>query len=227
MSNVPFVPNANDEIHCMQACYAMTINALLGEQTDSIDVEFESGFRPGHRSWPFASICSWAKRGLAVWTLDLFEADRFAADPVREVQSWFSPDDPEGQRLVHESELEKEGSRVREALATGNVRFEKRVPTVDDLSELADWPETALIARVNHRVLMGRDGVYGHFVIVYKVDDEHIWVQDPGPPSRPEFAYEREVFLRAWQYPSPQAAELIVVGDAANRRLSAGTSQTS
>lgn len=213
-----FVANTSDELHCMQACYAMALFRATGERLTAEQAEGATGFRPGRRSWPFAAIASFASAGVPVRTVDQFDAVAFAADPIAEVQSWYPPDSEELARLIRESDLEREASYVREALASGVVEFEKRTPTWDELRAVAADPRTVVVARVNHRRLVHRDGYYGHFVIVDDVTADHVLTQDPGPPARRDHRYPVSTFREAWMWPSEQSAELILVGPSARRR---------
>lgn len=214
-----FVANTDDELHCLQACYAMTVARLSGQLISATDAEEPTAFRPGKRSWPLAAIRSLAERGISVRTIDTFDAAAFAADPVASVRSWYPNDPAEAERLITESDLEAEAERVRNALATGRAVFESRVPDWDDLSALVRMANTVVIARVNHRALMGREGAYGHFVLVDSITPDGVRVQDPGPPIRPDHMYPTDTFRAAWQWPDDQSGELIVAGDGAMQSL--------
>lgn len=207
-----FVPNTADELHCYQACYMMTVQRLTDASIGIGEAERDTGFRTGHRSWAFRGLLGLVNRGLEVETIDDFDPEEFADDPERTVSSWYANDPKERERIIRESELDKEGDAVKALLASPEMKFTRRAPDWADLTRLSEENEAVLLARVNHRVLMGRDGSYGHYVLVEHVDSSAgIRVQDPGPPARPDYVYDVDTFRRAWWYPDEHSGELIAV----------------
>jgi len=189
----------------------MVVQRLTDANVGMTEAERDTGFRPGHRSWAFRGLLGLVNRGLEVETIDDFDPEEFARDPEGTVGSWYADDPKERERIVRESELGKEGKAVKKLLASPRMRFTRRAPDWADLLRLSQEDGAVVLARVNHRVLMRREGSYGHYVMVEEIDDAGVRVQDPGPPARPDYVYDIATFRRAWWYPDEQSGELIVV----------------
>jgi hypothetical protein len=93
------------------------------------------------------------------------------------------------------------------------VRSEVRAPTIDDVKR-ALARGCLGICNVNSRVLNGRDGYSGHFVVAKGYDERSLIVHDPGPPGEANRKVAFDVFEQAWAYPTAVAKNLVVIRDA-------------
>ncbi|MFC1626012.1 hypothetical protein ACFL1Q_03155 [Patescibacteria group bacterium] len=46
----------------------------------------------------------------------------------------------------------------------------------------------------------------GHSVLVFDIDDKHVHLHDPGLPPRKNLKIPKDKFLKAWAYPTKEAA---------------------
>ncbi len=206
-----FVGNTQDEIHCSQACYAMTVARLTGTVLTAEQAEEPTGFRAGKLTWPFAMLDSFSKLGLYVKAIDRSKPQEFADDPVSAIKK-MSPGDPENiKRMIQDSDIEKEVRHVKDCLASPLITFESRSALWKDLVKHTVAKDTVVIAWVNYRVLVERKGSVGHFVLVDEIKSDGVVVQDPGPPHKPDHTYPTETFKKAWQWYGEDGAELIIV----------------
>ena len=205
-----FVAREADELHCFQAAFRMTWEALTCEQLSLARGDALTGFRDGMQTWPFAGMLAFASRGLRVCNIEDFRADDFARDPVAEIRRQIQDPDV-AQFVIDESDLEQERRRVEDCIASENVSFVERVPEMADLRKALYSPATMVIVNVNYRALNGADGYYGHFVLPVAAVDGYVAFQDPGPPPSPAARVSEEVFVKAWRSADGNAANLLVV----------------
>jgi uncharacterized protein YvpB len=90
------------------------------------------------------------------------------------------------------------------------VRCEVRVPTIDDIRG-ALMAGGLVICNVNSRILNGREGYLGHFVVVKGFDEHELIIHDPGPPGQANRRVPLEAFENAWAYPKAEVKWLAIV----------------
>jgi hypothetical protein len=66
-----------------------------------------------------------------------------------------------------------------------------------------------IFEHVNARVLNGRDGYAGHFVVVKGYDAGQLIINDPGLPAYENKFLTYANFMKAWAYPNKEALNLI------------------
>lgn len=207
---IEFIPNEKDNLHCIQACYAMVNNLLFDEELTAVEVEKATNFRESFPTWQFGAIRSFAKRGLKVKSIENFPIEGFLGNPSEAIKTQFKDEDVVNS-IISVTDFELELSTIREALGTKNVQFEQRIPNLKDIEVLLSegWE---LICNVNYWLLQGiKDKYAGHFVVIKEINNENIILNNPGLPPIENQIVMIEDFLCAWNFPNENAANLIAV----------------
>lgn len=207
---INFIPNDDDNLHCLQSCYAMINNAIFNEKLTAIDAERNTNFRKDFPTWQFKALQSFAEKGLKVKDIENFPIELFLNDPVAAVKQQYN-DQKVIDYIISASDFDTEVQTVKSALATGNVEFVTRIPTLKDIEFYLkdDW---YIFCNVNYWMLEGDSDKYvGHFVIIQEIFDDHLVLQNPGLPPIENQKVSLTNFEKAWNYPDANAANLIVV----------------
>ena len=204
-----FVANLDDDRHCLQAAYAMAVHALSGNPITMAQAEADTGFAPGHSTWPFAAMLSLIRRGYMVRSVERFGIDDFVADPDAAIREQVG-DDEIADRIAETSDYDLEVLRVKELVDSGGMSFEQRSPAFADIAESLRNGEVVIV-NVNGLALNGKSGYVGHFILVTGVDDEFVEFVDPGLPPCPQGRASVDTFLKAWHYPTADVANMISV----------------
>jgi hypothetical protein len=214
-ADVPFFANP-DATHCFQAALKMVAQsfrpgldcswALLDSVTGKVD---------GVGTWPFAGYTWLRDQGLDVTNVELMDNARFAAEGERYLAELMGQElAAAGVRGIDLAQVQREA-----AVFVDKVRQETRMPTTDDIRRGVASGDL-VICNVNSRVLNGRDGYMGHFVVVKGFDDDGFVVHDPGPPSTPNRRIEYELFEKAWAYPSSAVKNMVAIRDSVRSNAS-------
>lgn len=175
-----FIPNLDDDQHCMQAVYIMIVEMLTGKDVTMAMAEMETGFVLGHNTWPFQSFLSLASRGMHVVDDELFDADLYAADP-RAALFEQNQDEEVTQGMLDRSDVETERRRVVDCLDNPSISFLNSQPTVNDVRTAVELGG-AVFANLNAKALRGQEGYAGHMVLVLGFDGQSVYLSDPGLP---------------------------------------------
>ncbi len=91
--------------------------------------------------------------------------------------------------------FQREQEETRSFLQNGV--FEQKNLSLQDIQSLL--PDNLLIALVNSRKLANQPGESGHFVVVYKKDQDTFTLHDPGLPPRKAWTVGSLDFMRAYE----------------------------
>jgi hypothetical protein len=202
--DVAFVPNTDDDLHCLQSAYLMIIKffdpdfKISWQQLDKA-----TGFEKNKGTWSMAGLLWLKEKGFDVKHLTIFDYDKFATeggDYLIEVYG-----EEVGDWSVKHSNLPLERQRAKRMKESGIVI--NKVPTRSDIKRYLD--DGYLVKTlVNARKLNGKKGYFGHAVIIKGYDNKHFIIHDPGLPPLPNRKVKYEDFEAAWADPNDEAKEL-------------------
>lgn len=191
------VPNeADDEIHCFQACFRMVVEAFTGEQLSLAESEQLTGFTRGRLSWPLAGMHALGERGLAVRLIEDFIPENFLRDPASELERQYGSK-AKAQAALREIDVQAETRNLEACLRHANVQFISRSPTMEDFCGALAREQRLAVPHCNYRELVGRDGYVGHYVVAKEWDPGAVIVDDPGLPAQANFPVPHDRFARA------------------------------
>jgi len=208
--DVPFFANP-DATHCYQAALRMVLKRFRPERDYSWQMlDHVTGKVEGLGTWPFAGLSWMHDQRFAITNVELMDNRRFAA----EGRAYLA--ELAGAEFAESVDAGVDLSRVQQeaAVFVDKVRCEMRMPTIDDACRLVEAGKL-VVCNVNSRVLNGREGYSGHFVVVKGFADDELIVHDPGPPGTANRKVTFEAFERAWAYPNSTAKTLVAIDDVA------------
>ena len=191
----PFHGNAPDNIHCLQACAGMAIEAFTGNRLDFPNLDELSGQSPGFYSWPLRITISLLDMGLEAKYIDIFNLNDFIQNPRNTLISFY------GERVGTVQFEKSDIPRVREDAIALIEKYphvlEYRTPDLTDIQNLLAQGYL-LICNINAKKLAGKEGYSGHFVLVYGCTANTVTLHNPGLPPTPSQECSTENFLNAW-----------------------------
>lgn len=193
-----FVPNSADNLHCLQASFAMAWQRVTGSELAPDEAERMTGFIPGRDTWPHAAMLAAAQAGLAVRYVENFDPEAFVEDADAELMRSLQ-DRAFVDEIVATSDIAREQELLRRCLRQPNIEFVINEPSVLDLKALVETPDSAVICNVNSRALDGIAGFRAHFVLVREVNPANaVVIDNPGLPPHPDQHVTPETFSAAW-----------------------------
>jgi hypothetical protein len=206
----PFISNSADDLHCFQSTLRMAWEGLFGAPLPASEADRLSNFKEGLQTWPFAGMLALAEEGAHVVNVEDFDPVLFLSDPAAEIRRQGGDDEESVAHIFGVSDVEAELPIVEQCLSHPRVVFERRVPLYEDLVAAASASQTAVICNLNYRVLAGRPGYNGHFVLIEKATADSVLLQDPGLPPLADHEVDAELFEKAWAGSEGAVANLIV-----------------
>jgi hypothetical protein len=201
--DVPFYANP-DDTHCFQAAIRMVVKCFRpAEEYSWTQLDAITGKVDGYGTWPFAGLMWLHEQGLDVRNIELMDNSRFA----REGRSYVAEFCPE---LAAPLPPDLSSEQTAAARFVKLVRCETRIPDLDDVRDFLAAGYLA-ICNVNSRLLNGRDGYMGHFVVVTSCDATGLVLHDPGPPGEARRRVPIGTFEKAWAYPTERVKSLVAV----------------
>jgi len=203
--NVPFYPNTPDDTHCYQAALRSVLQYFLPEKEYTWqELEEMTAKKEGLWTWPTQGLISLHKLGFEVKDIGLFDIEEFVKDGGEYLEKEYGKDVANEQ--IKHSDIPQEQELYREFLQY-NVD-EKRLPSLEDIKKMVE-EGYLVICNVNAKVLNGKNGYVGHFVVVTGFDDDSFYLHDPGLPPMEDRKVSFEAFVNAWEYPNEKARNAI------------------
>lgn len=208
--SIPFFENHDDDAHCLQASLKMILKYYLPDRDFSWDeLNKMTAKAPGSdkATWSQQMVLSLAEMGFDVLLVENFDAERFAKEGYDYLVEAYGKESADWQ--AQHSDLAQE-QRIYQQLLEHHDIYERRVPTLEDVKTYL--AEGYLVqATVNARKLNDEEGYFGHSVVIFDIDDEHVVLNDPGHPGRERRVETRQHFETAWASPSPDVKKLIAI----------------
>ena len=200
---VPFIPNS-DDLHCMQAAFMMILKYFKPEFEINWD-EWSNltGFEKDKGTWPIAGLVWFNEHGFEVKHIEDFNFEAFAKDGESYLKNRFPGEG--GAWAIEHTNIAAEQARAKKLIKT-NIN-ENRNPSISDIKSYLDQGYLVR-AHVNSRKLSGREGYFGHEVVVFGYDDSGFTVHDPGPPALRNRKIDFISFENAWIDAEDDAAEM-------------------
>jgi len=157
-------------------------------------------------TWPTAAILNLKKMGFDVIKISDFDYERFAKEGEKYLVEKYGEKVAEIQ--IKHSDIAQEKGLAKKLIK--EFKTIKRPASFDDIKKLLS-KGYLIICNVNSRALNNQEGYVGHFVVIVGVEDEKIILHDPGLPPFPNREVPKNIFEKAWSYPSVNEKNLIAL----------------
>ncbi len=204
MKAIPFFANLNDGTHCYQAALKMALTPLSGREWSFEELDKISQKKTGQWTWPTASLIWLMDQGYEVKLIEEFSYEDFGKRGKKYLEEKWGKEVADAQEA--NSDLKTEQKRALQLAK--KIPVDHRIPTWDDLKDLFK-KDHIIICNVNSRLLYKKSGYSGHFIVPIELDDDFIILHDPGLPAAPHIKVAREVFEKAWGYPTEHERNLL------------------
>jgi hypothetical protein len=205
-----FVPNTEDNLHCLQACFMMIYNTIFEKAITMEEAEALTGHVPDMPTWQYQAITSFVKRGVEVKMVESFPVQAFLKDPITTIKDHFK-EEKLVRYILDNTDADKEVDRLQQAIGTNKVEFIEVVPTIEDIVKLLA-EGYFILCNVSAPGLRGDFESYsGHVVIVEEVTSEHVLIQNPGLPPQENQRVPLEIFNRAWAGEHGNSSDILAV----------------
>lgn len=201
---VPFYSNTPDDTHCFQAVIRMVLKYFLPDQKYSWkQLEKMTAKKKGLWTWSMQGLMNLKKIGFDVVNMEDFDYKRFSKEGGKYLIERLGKE--VGKAQIKHSDISQE---MRIAKKFIKVFGEKTVlPTISDIKKFLK--KGYLVGcNVNSKVLDGKKGYVGHFVLVFGFDEKNLYLHDPGLPPRKNRKVPIKRFIKAWAYPSTREKNL-------------------
>jgi hypothetical protein len=203
------IGNSEDNFHCLQASFRMVLEALGRGDPGPELADQMTGFRPGHGTWQFRMLLSFANAGLTVTDHERLYVNEFLRDPAVAIRLQVR-DPAVAAQYIADTDCDAERAALQECLRHPNIVFRDSVPALSDMVEELHAGRYVM-CYVNSRVLAGKPGNMGHMIVVEDIGAERVRIQDPGPPTHFDRDVPLPLFTQAWMSASPDVANMFVV----------------
>jgi hypothetical protein len=205
--DVPFVPNTDDDLHCLQAAFMMILKYFKPSFEIGWDEWSEiTGFEKDKGTYTTAGLLWFISNGFDVKSISLFDVNRFieiGGDYFIELSG-----KEVGEWQIKHSNIPIEQDRLRKLL--DYKVCEQREPTIEDIKDFLD-NDYLVRAQVNAYKLNQKEGYFGHSVVVSGYDHIGLIIQDPGLPPLPNRRVGFEEFKSAWADPTINNKDMDVI----------------
>jgi len=200
MKKVPFSPNSPDDNHCSQAVLKMILKYFIPNKNFSFkDLEKITNFDKRYWTWGYDAQRSLSQMGFKITEVGLFNDERFAKEGSKYLIEFFGK--VKGKAQIEHSNIELARKGAKE-----NHKYVKEIKKVPELKDIQNYLTKGYLVKchVNSKALNDKEGYYGHAVLVYHVENNFVYLHDPGLPPRKSWKIAKSKFLKAWAYPSKE-----------------------
>ena len=175
----PYVANPTDHT-CRQSVYQMILQHFLPEQTWGLEQANDiCGAEDGKWTWRYHGFIELSKLGFQVKSYSLMDVEKLLENPRDYLASFLGTEGMEANYANCNMERVLADAKTYLELPTTRAEEIHRAFTIEDMQNSIQ--EGALICCwVNQCALEGKEGFYGHKVLVYGVDDENVHIHNPG-----------------------------------------------
>jgi len=206
MKKVPFYPNL-DETHCFQAVIKMVLKYYFPEEEYSWkELEKLTGKKEGLWTWPLYGMLRLQEKGFDIINMEDFDYRRF----IRLGKSYLLErlGREAGTAQIENSDIPFEINNAKQFIKYFNGP--PQIPSIDDIKKLLDI-NYLIICNVNSNALNGMQGYTGHFILVYHLDKNYLYIHNPGLPPIEAHKVSYDGFTKAWAYPEKRDKNLIAL----------------
>lgn len=192
----PFVPNSDDNVHCVNAVYRMLFLHYFNQEYTWEQIDTLTHAVKGKGTWTVPGDIELSKRGVAVLNIEPIDYERLHKEGPAYLGEVVG--DKAATYYFERSNLAEIIPLIPKFLSS--VTHETRRPTEEEV--LGYLKAGKLVAtEVNASLLNNTPGFNLHLILLYDFDGKHILLHDPGLPPMPSRKLTIEEFKNCWSYP--------------------------
>lgn len=207
MKQVPFFANLPDGTHCYQAALKMVLTYFINKEWSDEELDQITQKLKDKWTWPTASLIWLLKNGFEIKMIEEFSYEAFADKGKDYLIEKCGIEVANAQEA--NSDIQREKRLAVEFVQSGG-RVDYRIPAWKDLEYLFK-AEYLIICNINANLLYNHSGYSGHFVVPIAMTNKEIILHDPGLPPAPSIKVEKEVFEKAWAYPTEGEKNILAI----------------
>lgn len=207
MKKIPFFSNLPDGTHCYQAALKMILTYFTDKEWSFAELDKLSGKLEGKWTWPTSSLIWLLENGFEIKLIEEFSYEAFAGRGKDYLIEKCGLEVANAQEA--NSDLAREQLLARDFLNKGGS-VDYRIPAWKDL-EFLFKEGYLIICNINANKLYDYAGYSGHFVLPIEIDAEQIIINDPGLPPAPGLSVDRNIFEKAWAYPTESEKNILAI----------------
>jgi hypothetical protein len=179
---IPIYGNTKKGSHCWQACLKMVLKYFYPTESFSYKkLDKLTNHVPNKDTWPFAGLIWLKKKGLEVKYFTNEDVGKFSREGARYFRKVLANDEYE--YVIRATFNMNEEMRLARQVIDSGILTKGRISF--NLIEGLMKRGYVVVSWVNSRVLNGKAGVAGHFVVLLSVRKGYVYFNDPGDSSSP------------------------------------------
>lgn len=202
MRIVPFFANSPDNNHCVPMVIRMILNYFTPKNNFSLsDIEKVTGYNEKYWTWPFQTWQSLTNLGFEIVVFDSFDYQRFSKEGGKYLIEFYGKE--EGETQIKYSNI-----KSAQKLAKTTINKIKQIKKYPTITEINKYLKQGYLVKcsVNSKIFSNSKGYMGHSVLVFDIDNKYVYLHDPGLPPRKNLKMLKNKFIKAWAYPTKEAA---------------------
>ena len=193
---VPFVPNHEDGIHCVNAVFRMVHQYFFGKDLTWEEIDKLTRAVPGKGTWTFVGEMEFAKKGLQITNIETTDYEKLYKEGVNHLKTITGKEN--AAYYIEKTNVASVLSFIPEYLKW--VKHETREAEIGEIVKFLK--EGCLVgAEINSRILNKKEGFSLHFVLLYDFDGKNIVLHDPGLPPIEARKVSLEEFEKCFCFP--------------------------
>lgn len=209
-TDIPFYSNTADDLHCLHACLRSALQTLYPHKNFTFEeLEHLTGFEPNKLTWPMRAYVAVANLGYSVVVFDSMDFDAFVKSPTAYMEQAFGRQ--AAAIYAEKSNIETAVRDARALVSHPKIDLRMEVPSWSDLAQIIQAGMLA-ICHADQGVLEGVECQRDHSVLVHTITDDGVVVHDPGLPPFENKYISRDLFEKAWDFPSSAAKTIFAIG---------------
>lgn len=201
INNPPSFHENWDDVHCME-CTMRSILEFFEPDTQFTreDVNELTQKIEGKCSWPYFCMNSLLERGYKIKFITPFGIDQILESGFEKYLIRVQGEKDALNTIQISPPIADIEKACADIVVNENLIQIEKIPDVDDIKNLLD--EGYLIkSMIDARALNKREGYNGHAVLIFAMDDEHIYFHDSGLPPVPNRKEKIDFFVECAKTP--------------------------
>ena len=191
----PYVPNSDDDMHCVTAVYRMLYLYFFNEEYSWEQIEDLARATPGKGTWTFVADTELARRGIVVTNIEPVDYEALYKQGPKYLRGLYG--DKMADYYLERSNVADVIKYIPDFLEA--VHHETRKSTTAEVLRFVRKGSLVGV-EVNSSILNRKKGFNLHFILVYDCTKTHVIFHDPGLPAMPHRKITLSRFKKCFEH---------------------------